>query len=49
MELTNEKRPHPVEEWLEKKINGKTFKLGKTLDGETQDQITKVTIRSSFS
>ena len=38
MELTNEKRPQPVEEWLEKKINDKTFKLGKTLDGETQDQ-----------
>ena len=34
-----------VEEWLEKKINGKTFKLGKTLDRETQDQIAKVISR----
>jgi len=34
-----------VEEWLEKKINGKTFKQGKTLDSETQDQIAKVISR----
>jgi len=40
-----EKRPQPVEEWLEKKINDKTFKLGKTLDSETQDQIAKVISR----
>ena len=33
--IASEKRPQPVEEWLEKKINGKTFKLGKTLDSET--------------
>ena len=31
-----------MEEWLERKINGKTFKLGKALDSETQDQIAKV-------
>ena len=43
--IASEKRPQPVEEWLEKKINGKTFKLGKTLDGETQDQIAKVISR----
>ena len=49
MELTNEKRPQPVKEWLEKKINDKTFKLGKNLDGETQDQIAKVIVRSNFS
>jgi len=24
-----------VEEWLERKINGKTFQLGKALDNET--------------
>ncbi|XP_068498252.1 uncharacterized protein [Phaseolus vulgaris] len=39
--IAREKRPPPVEEWLEKKIGSKTFKLGKTLDGETQDQIAK--------
>jgi len=43
--IASEKRPQPVEEWLEKKIGGKTFKLGKTLDGETQDQIAKVISR----
>jgi len=41
-QIASEKRPRPVEDWLEKKIGGKTFKLGKTLDGETQDQIAKV-------
>jgi len=40
--IASEKRPQPVEEWLEKKINDKTFKLGKTSDNETQDQIPKV-------
>jgi len=34
-----------VEEWLEKRINDKTFKLGKTLDSETQDQIAMVISR----
>ena len=43
--IASEKRPQPVEEWLEKKINNKTFKLGKTLDSETQDQIAKVISR----
>jgi len=43
--IASEKRPQPVEEWLEKKINSKTFKLGKTLDSETQDQIAKVISR----
>jgi len=43
--IASEKRPQPVEEWLEKKINGKTFKLGKTLDSETQDQIARVISR----
>jgi len=37
--IASEKKPQPVEEWLEKNINGKTFKLGKTLDSETQYQI----------
>ncbi len=40
--IASEKKPQPVEVWLEKKINGKTFKLGRTLDNETQDQIAKV-------
>jgi len=40
--IASEKRPRPIEDWLEKKIDGKTFKLGKTLHGETQDQIAKV-------
>ena len=43
--IASEKRPQPVEEWLEKKINGKTFKLVKTLDSETQDQIARVISR----
>jgi len=43
--IASEKRPQPVEEWLEKKINDKTFKMGKTLDSETQDQIAKVISR----
>ena len=36
--IASEKKPQPVEEWLKKKIDGKTFKLGRTLDSETQDQ-----------
>jgi len=43
--IASEKKPQPVEEWLEKKINGKTFKLGKALDSETQNQIAKVISR----
>ena len=40
--LASEKRPRLVGDWLEREIGGKTFKLGKTLDGETQEQIAKV-------
>jgi len=43
--VASEKKPQPVEEWLEKEINGKVFKLGRTLDSETQDQIAKVISR----
>ena len=43
--IASERRPQPVEEWLEKKINGRTFRLGKTLDSEAQDQIAKVISR----
>jgi len=31
-----------VEEWLEREIGGKIFKLGRSLEGELQDQIAKV-------
>jgi len=40
--IASEKRPRPVGDWLEKEIGGRTFKLGKTLDSETRDQIAKV-------
>ena len=40
--IASERRPQPVKDWLEKEIGGKTFKLGKTLDDETRDQIVKV-------
>ena len=40
--IASETRPKPVEEWLEREIGGKVFKLGKYLEGETQDQIAKV-------
>jgi len=43
--IASERRPQPVKEWLEKEIGGKTFKLGKTLDDETRDQIAKVISR----
>jgi len=43
--IASERKPQPVEEWLEKEISGKVFKLGRTLDSETQDQIPKVISR----
>jgi len=43
--IASERKPRPVEEWLEKEISGKVFKLGRTLDSETQDQIAKVISR----
>jgi len=43
--IARENKPQPVEEWLEKKINGKTFKLGRTLDRETQDLIAELISR----
>jgi len=43
--IASERKPQPVEEWLEKEISGKVFKLGRTLDSETQDQIAKVISR----
>ncbi|XP_068486802.1 uncharacterized protein [Phaseolus vulgaris] len=43
--IASERRSQPVKDWLEKEIGGKTFKLGKTLDDETRDQIAKVISR----
>jgi len=38
----SEKRPQPTKDWLERKIGGRMFKLGKSLGSEIQDQIAKV-------
>jgi len=43
--IASERKPQPIEEWLEKEISGKVFKLGRTLDSETQDRIAKVISR----
>jgi len=40
--IASETRPKPVEEWLEREIGGKVFMLGRSLEGEMQDQIAKV-------
>jgi len=40
--IASETRPKPVEEWLEREIGGKVFKLGRSLKGQLQDQIAKV-------
>ena len=40
--IASETRPKPVEEWLEREIEGKVFKLGRSLERELQDQIAKV-------
>jgi len=37
--IARETRPKPVEEWLKREIGGKVFKLGRSLECETQDQI----------
>ena len=43
--IASERKSQPEEEWLEKEISSKVFKLGRTLDSETQDQIAKVISR----
>jgi len=43
--IASERRPPPAKDWLEKEIGGNPFKLGKTLDDETWDQIAKVISR----
>ena len=35
--IASETRPKPVEEWLEREIGGKVFKLGRSLEGQMQD------------
>ena len=40
--IAREARPKPVEEWLEREIRGKVFKLGRSLEAELQDQIAEV-------
>ena len=40
--IARETRPKPVEQWLEREIGGKIFKLGRSLEVELQDQIAKV-------
>jgi len=40
--IAREARPKLVEEWLEREIGGKVFKLGRSLEAELQDQIAKV-------
>ena len=40
--IAREAKPKPVEEWLEREIGGKVFKLGRSLEAELQDQIAKV-------
>ena len=40
--IASEARPKPVEEWLEREIGGKVFKLGRSLGAELQDQIAQV-------
>jgi len=41
-EIAQEKRLRPAEEVLEREIDGKRFKLGKSLGQETQDKIAEV-------
>ena len=38
-EIARERQPKPAEEVLEREIEGKTFKLGKSLGQAAQDQI----------
>ena len=40
--IVRETRPKAVEEWLEREIGGKVFKLGRSLEVKLQDQIAKV-------
>jgi len=44
-EIVKENRPEPAEGVVERKIGGKTFKLGQSLSGELRDQISEVIAR----
>jgi len=44
LEIARERRPEPAEEVLEREIEGKKFKLGRSLGQEAQDQIAKVIV-----
>ena len=35
--IARDARPKPVEEWLEREIGGKVFKLGRSLEAQLQD------------
>ena len=45
VEIARERRPEPAKEVLEREIEGRKFKLGKSLGQETQDQIVEVIAR----
>jgi len=44
-ESARERRPGPIGNVVERQINGKTFKLGKSLDQAEQDQVAEVIAR----
>ena len=45
VEIARERRPEPASEVQEREIEGKMFKLGKSLSQEMQNQIVKVLAR----
>jgi len=45
IENARERRPEPAENVVERQIGGKTFKLGKLLDQEEQNQVAEVISR----
>jgi len=45
LEITQEKLPEPAMEVLEREIEGKNFKLGRSLSQEAHDQIAEVIAR----
>jgi len=44
-EIAREKRPEPAGDVVEREIGGKTFKLGRSLSQESQDQVVEVIAR----
>ena len=45
--IAREARPKSVEEWLEREIGGKVFKLGRSLEAKLQDQIANCLLYTS--